>query len=745
MNKVAEQTQTEATPEQIRDHKLYLSMGLTDHEYDLIKDDVLHRLPNYTEVGLFSGMWSEHCSYKNSKPVLKKFFTKGQHVVKGPGEGAGIIDIGDNQGVVFKAESHNHPSAVEPFQGATTGVGGILRDIFSMGARPIASLDSLRFSAPKTDSDKYFIQQIVAGISAYGNCIGVPTVGGDTAFDDAYEHNPLVNVMCVGLMDLDKIEVGAAAGVGNSIIYVGAKTGRDGINGASFASFQFDSEHESQRSAVQVGDPFTEKLVMEACLDVINNHSDALVGIQDMGAAGLVSSSAEMGSKAGGNGMVLDLDLVPQREVGMSAFELMLSESQERMLLCVKAGHEDEVLKVFADHGVDAVVIGHVTEGHQYQLRQHGEVVADVPVDSLASQAPVYHRESAVPEHLKDADPKQYQPQIVNPTETLKQMLDQLTIASKEDIYETYDTQVQTNTVVAPGSDAAVVRVRHHDKALAITTDVNGRYLYLNPRVGGQMAVAEAARNIVASGAVPLGITDCLNFGNPEKPDQFYELDQAVMGMSEACEKFEAPVISGNVSLNNEYDNVPIYPTPMVGMVGLIKGLEHVTTQDFKQAGDLVYVVGKTGDGFNGSQIQKMQTGKISGQLFDFDLDYELKIQQLITKATQANLLNSAHDISEGGLITAIAESTFGNQLGVSLSSSLSVNQFFSETQSRFLVSVPQANQAQFEQITGSQAELLGKVTADNHLFVQATDGYFDIDVDTAFNIWKEALQCRLK
>ncbi len=350
-----------------------------------------------------------------------------------------------------------------------------------------------------------------------------------------------------------------------------------------------------------------------------------------------------------------------------------------------------------------------------------------------------------MPEHLKHADNHQFQPQITNPTETLQEMLGQLTIASKEAIYETYDTQVQTNTVVAPGSDAAVVRIRHYDKALAMTTDVNGRYLYLDPRIGGQMAVAESARNVVASGAVPLGITDCLNFGNPEKPDQFYELDQAVMGMSEACEKFAAPVISGNVSLNNEYDNVPIYPTPMVGMVGLIKGLDHVTTQDFKQAGDLVYVVGKTGAGFNGSQIQKMQTGEISGQLFDFDLDYELKIQQLITNAIQEKLLASAHDISEGGLIMAIAESTFGNQLGVNLSSSLSVSQFFSETQSRFLVSVPAENQAKFEQMVGKEAELLGAVTADNHLFVQATNGYFDVDVDKAFKIWKGALSCRLK
>lgn len=356
MSSVGVQT-AEISPADIEEQKLYRSLGLSDDEYQLIKNDILGRLPNYTEVGLFSGMWSEHCSYKNSKPVLKKFFTTGPRVVKGPGEGAGIIDIGDGQGVVFKAESHNHPSAVEPFQGATTGVGGILRDIFSMGARPIASLDSLRFGTPRTAADRYLISQVVAGISAYGNCIGVPTVGGDMAFDDAYDHNPLVNVMSVGLMDLENIQVGAAAGVGNSIIYVGAKTGRDGINGASFASAQFDSEHESQRSAVQVGDPFTEKLVMGACLEISEHHADALVGMQDMGAAGLVSSSAEMGSKAGGNGMVLDLDLVPQRETNMTPFEMMLSESQERMLLCVKSGREDEVLAVFDEYGVEAVVI----------------------------------------------------------------------------------------------------------------------------------------------------------------------------------------------------------------------------------------------------------------------------------------------------------------------------------------------------------------------------------------------------
>lgn len=743
MSSVGVQT-AEISPTDIEEQKLYRSLGLSDDEYQLIKNKILGRLPNYTEVGLFSGMWSEHCSYKNSKPVLKKFFTTGPRVVKGPGEGAGIIDIGDGQGVVFKAESHNHPSAVEPFQGATTGVGGILRDIFSMGARPIASLDSLRFGTPRTAADRYLISQVVAGISAYGNCIGVPTVGGDMAFDDAYDHNPLVNVMCVGLMDLENIQVGAAAGVGNSIIYVGAKTGRDGINGASFASAQFDSEHESQRSAVQVGDPFTEKLVMEACLEISEHHADALVGMQDMGAAGLVSSSAEMGSKAGGNGMILDLDLVPQRETNMTPFEMMLSESQERMLLCVKSGREDEVLAVFDEYGVEAVVIGHVTDNDSYQLVHHGQVVADVPVDALASQAPVYHRESKVPARIEQASKQQFVPEVSSATEVLKQMLAQLTIASKESVYETYDSQVQTNTLVKPGSDAAVVRIRHHDKALAMTTDVNGRYLYLNPRIGGQMAVAEAARNIVASGAVPLGITDCLNFGNPEKPEQFYELDQAAQGMSEACEKFATPVISGNVSLNNEFDDVPIYPTPMVGMVGLIQGLEHITTQDFKQAGDFVYVIGQTHQDFNGSEIQKLQTGEISGQLFDFDLDYEVKIQKLVTQAIQNNLLQSAHDVSEGGLIVAIAEATFGNQLGVDLTSKLSVRQFFAETQSRFVVSMSPKNQVAFKQLVGAHATYLGRVTDDARLQVTAQDGAFDLSVAQALDIWKGALPCSL-
>ncbi|AQW21028.1 phosphoribosylformylglycinamidine synthase II [Lentilactobacillus curieae] len=733
------------SPQEIKDRKLYANMGLTDHEYDLIANQVLKRKPNYTEIGLYSGMWSEHCSYKNSKPVLKKFYSKSSRVVQGPGEGAGIIDIGDGKGIVFKAESHNHPSAVEPFQGATTGVGGILRDIFSMGAQPIACLDSLRFGEIKNQNDSYFISQIVAGISAYGNCIGVPTVGGDVAFDDAYSKNPLVNVMCVGLMDLDKIKVGKAAGVGNSIIYVGASTGRDGINGASFASSQFDSEHESQRSAVQVGDPFTEKLVMDACLEVINNHPDALVGIQDMGAAGLVSSSAEMGSKAGGNGMTLDLDLVPQRESGMTPFEIMLSESQERMLLCVRAGHEQEILDVFDDFGVQAAVIGHVTEGSNYKLIHHGEVVADVPVDSLASDAPVYHRESQVPDRLLHASNEQFDPQVKDLEATTNKMLAQPTIASKHSIYETYDTQVQTNTVVAPGSDAAVLRVRGTNKALAMTTDVNGRYLYLDPRVGGQMAVAEAARNVVASGGLPVGITDCLNFGNPEKPDQFYELDQAVMGMTDACKLFDTPVISGNVSLNNEFDGQAIYPTPMVGMVGLIEKLEYITTQDFKGTDDLIYIVGKTGNDFNGSEIQKMLTGKVSGKLFDFNLDTEFSNQNKVRTAIEAGTVQSAHDLAEGGLMVGLLESGFGHEVGFDVTVNLTASQMFAETQSRFVVSVSKKQQSAFEKIMGNAATLVGQTTSDGMVNITTSDNQLKLSIKDAKKTWKGALECQMK
>lgn len=595
----------EPTAQEIKDQRIYAGWGLTDEEYRLISEDILGRLPNYTETGLFSVMWSEHCSYKNSKPVLRKFPTDGPQVLQGPGEGAGIVDIGDDQAVVFKAESHNHPSAVEPYEGAATGVGGIIRDIFSMGARPIAILDSLRFGELTTERTKYLLEEIVAGISGYGNCIGIPTVGGEVAFDPCYEGNPLVNAMCVGLIDHKDIQKGQAKGVGNSIMYVGAKTGRDGIHGATFASEEFVEGEEQQRSAVQVGDPFMEKLLLEACLELILDHADILVGIQDMGAAGLVSSSSEMASKAG-SGLKLYLDDVPQRETNMTPYEMMLSESQERMLICVEQGHEDEVVELFKRYELDAVTIGEVTDDGLYRLYHHGEEVANLPVDALAEDAPVYENEKREPARIQEfANMTDFKPEVTDATETLLALLQQPTIASKRMIYETYDSQVRTNTVVRPGSDAAVLRVRGTNKALAMTTDCNARYLYLNPEIGGQIAVAEAARNIVASGGQPLAITDCLNYGSPEKPEGFWELWTSADGISEACRTLNTPVISGNVSMYNETNGKAIYPTPMIGMVGLIEDLSHITTQEFKAAGDLIYLVGETKADFNGTEIQK--------------------------------------------------------------------------------------------------------------------------------------------
>ena len=506
-------TLKEPTAEEIKKKRIYAEWGLTDEEYRMIEEDILGRMPNYTETGLFSVMWSEHCSYKNSKPVLRKFPTSGPHVLQGPGEGAGIVDIGDGLAVVFKAESHNHPSAVEPYEGAATGVGGIIRDIFSMGARPIALLDSLRFGELDNPRTKYLLEEVVAGIGGYGNCIGIPTVGGEIAFDPCYEGNPLVNAMCVGLIEHKHIQKGQAAGVGNSIMYVGAKTGRDGIHGATFASEEFNQEEEQQRSAVQVGDPFMEKLLLEACLELILHHSDSLIGIQDMGAAGLVSSSAEMASKAG-SGLILTLDEVPQRETGMTPYEMMLSESQERMLICVKSGEEEKIQELFQKYDLDAVTIGKVTDDGQYRLYHQGEEVANLPVDALAEDAPVYHKEMKEPARIAEFQQlAPYQPVIEEPGQVLLDLLQQPTIASKRSIYETYDSQVQTNTVVRPGSDAAVMRVRGTNKALAMTTDCNARYLYLDPKIGGQIAVAEAARNIIASGGKPLAITDCLNYG----------------------------------------------------------------------------------------------------------------------------------------------------------------------------------------------------------------------------------------
>ncbi|MGP7819422.1 phosphoribosylformylglycinamidine synthase subunit PurL [Niallia sp. 01092] len=733
----------EPSPEQIKTEQIYKQMGVTDEEFAMV-EKILGRLPNYTETGLFSVMWSEHCSYKNSKPVLKKFPTTGPQVLQGPGEGAGIVDIGDGQAVAFKIESHNHPSAIEPYQGAATGVGGIIRDVFSMGARPIAILNSLRFGELDNARTKYLFKEVVAGIAGYGNCIGIPTVGGEIAFDNSYAGNPLVNAMCVGLINHEDIKKGQAHGVGNTVMYVGAKTGRDGIHGATFASEELTENSDEKRPAVQVGDPFMEKLLLEACLELI--QSDALVGIQDMGAAGLASSSAEMASKAG-SGIEMNLDLVPQRETGMTAYEMMLSESQERMLIVVKKGREQEIKDLFHKYDLEAVAIGKVTDDKMLRLLHKGDIVANVPADALAEDAPVYHKPSSEPQYFREFQAMENTvPAVENYSETLINLLKQPTIASKEWVYDQYDYMVRTNTVVSPGSDAAVVRIRGTQKALAMTTDCNARYLYLDPQTGGKIAVAEAARNIVCSGAEPLAITDNLNFGNPEKPEIFWQIEKAAEGISEACLTLNAPVIGGNVSLYNETNGTAIYPTPVIGMVGLIKDTKHITTQQFKEAGDLIYLLGETKDEFGGSELQKLINGAITGKSPELDLEKEKAYQAVVLEAIRSGLVASAHDLAEGGLAVAAAESLIGSKgLGAKIDTTGNpVSALFSESQSRFLITVKPENKAAFEKLV--PAALIGEVTDTAVLNIsQGENILINEQVESLENAWRGAIPCLLK
>lgn len=733
----------EPSAETIKAERLYREMGLTDDEFALA-EKIVGRPLNFTETGLFSVMWSEHCSYKNSKVLLKKFPTDGENVLQGPGEGAGIIDIKDEQAVVFKIESHNHPSAIEPYQGAATGVGGILRDVFSMGARPVALLNSLRFGELESKKVKYLFEEVVAGIAGYGNCVGVPTVGGEVQFDPCYEANPLVNAMCVGLIDHKNIQKGQAKGVGNTVMYVGASTGRDGIHGATFASEELSEDSDAKRPAVQVGDPFMEKLLLEACLEVV--QSDALIGIQDMGAAGLVSSSAEMASKAG-SGIEMNLDLVPQREAGMTPYEMMLSESQERMLLVVEKGREHEIKAIFERWNLHAVEVGVVTDDRRLRLTHKGEVVADVPVDALAEDAPVYHKPSKVPAYF-DVFQQQapYIPEITDANETLLKLLAQPTIASKEWVYEQYDYMVQTNTVVEPGSDAAVIRIRGTNKALAMTTDCNSRYLYVDPEMGGKIAIAEAARNLVCSGAKPLGVTDCLNYGNPEKPEIFWQLEKSTDGLSEACRELGTPVIGGNVSLYNERSGGAVYPTPVIGMVGLVEDVAHITTQSFKDAGDLIYVIGETKAEFGGSELQKMLAGELSGKAPEIDLAVEKARQQQLLSAIEQGLVQSAHDVAEGGLAVSLAEKMMECPFGAEISLSLSAAELFAESQSRFIVTVKPSDQQRFEN-TVRDAVAVGAVTESRKLTIRSENGNAVIDLcqDELVKAWKGAIPCLLK
>ncbi|EPY12052.1 phosphoribosylformylglycinamidine synthase II [Paenibacillus alvei A6-6i-x] len=743
----------EPTAEQIEEQKLYRTMGVTEDEYARICE-LLGRKPNYTEIGVFSVMWSEHCAYKNSKPLLKRFPTSGDHVLVGPGEGAGIVDIGDEQAVVFKIESHNHPSAIEPFQGAATGVGGIIRDIFSMGARPVALLNSLRFGSLQDERVKYLFEHVVSGIAGYGNCIGIPTVGGEVVFDDSYAGNPLVNAMCVGLIDHKDIQKGVASGIGNPVYYVGPPTGRDGIHGATFASEELTEQSEAKRPAVQVGDPFMEKLVMESCLELI--ASGIVIGIQDMGAAGLTCSSAEMASKAG-NGLELDLNEVPQREFGMTPYEMMLSESQERMLFVIEEHNEPIAMEIFERWGVICRKVGRVTDDGRLRLLYGGEVVGDMPVNGLVDECPIYNKPSAVPAYYEanaSVDTTAY-PEVSGVealNEALLKVLGSPSVASKEWVYRQYDTMVRTSTAVAPGSDAAVVLVRGTNKALAMTTDCNGRYVMLDPFMGGRIAVCEAARNIVCSGAEPLAITDNLNFGNPEKPENFWQMEQAVDGMAEACRVMNTPVIGGNVSLYNENAKGAIYPTPVVGMVGLVHDTQYITTQAFKQAGDAVLLLGRTKAELGGSEFQAIVHGAVEGRPPQLDLDAESSLLKTVLSLIQAGLVQSAHDVSDGGLAAALAESCISGHIGATLELNAEGLRtdiaLFSESQSRILLSV---RAEQLEEVkarcseAGVPVEGIGTVGGEQiHVRVDGTDA-LDMPWQQAEQVWKDAIPCLMK
>ena len=732
----------EPNAQQIKDEKLYLQMGMSDAEFERV-EEMLGRLPNYTETGLFSALWSEHCSYKSSKPVLRKFPTEGARVLQGPGEGAGIVDIGDNQAAVFKMESHNSPSAIEPFIGAATGAGGVLRDVFSMGARPVALVNSLRIGELSNARDRYLFEEAVSGMASYGNAIGIPTIAGEVQFDNCYSKRPLVNAMAVGILNHEDIQKGIAAGVGNTVMYVGATTGRDGIHGATMSSVEVAVE-EAELPVMQAGNPFLEKLLMEACLELVK--SDALIGIQDMGAAGLTSSAAEMASKAG-YGVEMNLDLVPQREEGMTAYEMMLSESQERMLVVVKKGREQEVTDLCAKYEIEAVSIGKVTDDKMLRLFHKGEIVAEVLADFLAEDAPVYHKKSEEPAYFREFQAMEMtEPVVTDLNGTLKDLLQRPTIASKEWVYNQFDTQARSNTVVAPGSSAGVIRVSGTNKGLAMTADCNSRFVYLDPETGGKIAVAEAARNLICSGAEPIAVTDCLNFGSADKPEVFWQLEKSADGISDACRKLNAPVISGNVSLSNEVNGVPIYPTPTIGMVGLVHDLSQVTTTEFKDAGDVIYVIGEASLDFGGSELQQMMEGKIFGQAPAIDLEVEAARQKELLTAIQAGLVQSATDLSEGGFAVALCEKAFGAEglgAGVTVSGS-AVTALFGETQSRFLVTVKEEKAADFEKAV-ADAIKIGVVTDSNRIVINGENGVLiDGTVDELRSAWKGAIQCLL-
>lgn len=726
-----------------------LSQGLKEDEYNKILE-TLGREPNFTEIGILAAMWSEHCSYKSSKIHLKNLPTKGESVIQGPGENAGIVDMGEDYCAVFKMESHNHPSYIEPYQGAATGVGGILRDIFTMGARPIALLDSLRFGNPEIPKTKYIVEGVVSGISGYGNCIGIPTVGGEVYFEECYNGNPLVNVFALGITKRDKIFKGYAKGIGNPIIYVGSKTGRDGIHGAVMASETFTKEAEEKKPAVQVGDPFTEKLLLEACLELFK--TGVVVGIQDMGAAGLTSSSTEMASRAG-TGIKINIDKVPRREEKMTPYEVMLSESQERMLLVVKKGKEKIAEEIFKKWGLDFSSIGEVIGGKLLKVTENGRSLVELPIRLITKDAPLYKRPIKKPEHLSEA--RKLKPNEIpipkHLDKTLLALLSSPNISSKRWIYEQYDYMVRTNTIVTPGSDSALIRVKGTKKALALTTNCNSRYCFLDPYKGAVIAVAESARNIACSGAIPLAITDCLNFGNPEKPEVMWQFERSIMGLSDSARLLNTPVVSGNVSFYNDTNGNSIYPTPTVAMVGLLDDAKKKTTQWFKKEGDVIVLLGNTLEELGGTEYLKIIHGMVCGNPPEINLETESSLIKSLIEAIDLELLNSAHDISEGGIACALAESCFTPMglIGAKIDNLIKDGirhdaLLFSESQSRSLVSLDRENIGKLEEITSKfnvPMQIIGETCGDRFI----VGDLINIPIEKAYTHWANSFEDTLK
>ena len=724
--------------------EIALAHSLTKDEYNQIKD-MLNREPNYVEIGIISAMWSEHCSYKSSKKYLNGFPTTAPWVIQGPGENAGVIDIGGGMAAVFKMESHNHPSFIEPYQGAATGVGGILRDVFTMGARPVANLNSIRFASIEGDSEtakkhRYLLRGVVEGIGGYGNCMGVPTIGGETTFEECYAGNNLVNAFTLGLVKKDEIFLGVASGVGNPVMYVGSKTGRDGLGGAVMSSCAFDEDSKSKRPTVQVGDPFTEKLLLEACLELFKK--DLIIGIQDMGAAGLTSSSFEMAGRSG-SGMKMDLDKVPAREDGMTPYDFMLSESQERMLICAKKGCEQEIIDIFTKWELDVAVIGEVTDTGNMELYWHGEKCADIPIQPLSEQAPILDRPTKRPQYLDSIEDVTIKE--IDIDEAFDMLWSDLDVIDKSFIYNQYDSMVQTNTISGPGSlDGSVIRVKETGVALAMSADCNTRFCYIDPKLGSISAVMESGRNVAVTGAMPKAITDCLNFGNPQNPEVMWQFAQSCEGIKEACAKLNTPVVGGNVSLYNETNGVGIYPTPSIAMVGVNEDANKTIKNYFQEVGNNIVILGETYSEFGGSLYLKKTQNIVAGKHPKVDLQKELRLWELIIEANKRSLITSAKDINVGGIAISLAKMSVRSDIGCSVDVKLDSDiDIFSETLSRAIVEISDENLDEFMSLAdemGVKIFVVGKTTQKGFRLNNLRRDIEDLK-DVYFNRFQEIIE----